>query len=240
MKKSLYFLPALLLVISSTALQSCSKKGADVINDPITAPSGTAKKYLALGDSYTIGQGVTATERFPYLLVQGLRKENINIADPVYIAQTGWTTGSLQNAINTTAPPSNFDLVTLLIGVNDQYQRLDTGGYRTRFTELLRRAVTLAGGRTARVLVVSIPDYSATPFVSASNKPAVSREIDQFNAINRQVTEQHGVSYMDITPLTREAANDPSLLAQDGLHYAAKEHQLWVNLLLPKAKTVLQ
>ena len=133
-----------------------------------------------------------------------------------------------------------YDAVTLLIGVNDQYQGLDTAGYRIRFTQLLNKSIELAGGSVSKVFVLSIPDYSATPFVSSSNKEKVSREIDEFNAINKQITIGKGVAYINITPLTREAANDASLLAFDGLHYSGKAHQKWAALLEPLMKSALQ
>lgn len=199
-----------------------------------------ALTYLALGDSYTIGQGVSATERFPYFVAAGLRQRGIPVAEPTYIATTGWTTLNLKAAIERQNPPANFDLVTLLIGVNDQYQFRDTTGYRERFTGLLKKAISLAGGRKGRVFVLSIPDYSATPFVPAGSKSEVSREIDLFNSINREVTEANSVVYINITPLTREAASDKTLLAPDGLHYSAKAHQMWAELLLPLVKKAVE
>ncbi len=226
-------------IASGIALLGCKKTSITQDQAPAAVPVAGAKKYLALGDSYTIGQNVQPTERFPYLLASALRQQNISISDPQYIATTGWTTANLQNAIASTDPPSNFDLVTLLIGVNDQYQHRDTADYRSRFTQLLNKSVTLAGNHKEKVFVLSIPDYSATPFVEAGDKARVSREIGWFNAINKQVTLQMNIAYIDITPLTREAANDPSLLTNDHLHYSAKEHQQWTNLILPYAKMIL-
>jgi lysophospholipase L1-like esterase len=152
---------------------------------------------------------------------------------------TGWTTLNLQNAINQTTL-GTYDVVSLLIGVNDQYQGLDTAGYRLRFTQLINKAVSLAGNNAKKVFVLSIPDYSVTPFVSAASKSRISREIDEFNAINKQIALGYNIAYIDITPLTREVANDPSLLANDGLHYSGKEHQKWAELLAPLVKAVLQ
>ncbi len=196
-------------------------------------------KYIALGDSYTIGQSVQETQRFPAQTVQLLRNENINVRDPQYIATSGWTTANLISAINMENPAKDFDIVTLLIGVNDQYQRRDTTGYRTLFIEVLNKAVDFAGGRKAHVFVLSIPDYSVTPFVGEDDKARVSMQIDQFNAINKEVTLQNRISYIDITPSTRQAVSDPSLIANDGLHPSGKEYAVWARMLAPLIKKVL-
>ncbi|MDB5251432.1 MAG: lysophospholipase and related esterase [Flaviaesturariibacter sp.] len=234
-------LAACVLSLLFFAATACEKPAGDAAPAPVpTPPPGTAlKTYLALGDSYTIGQGVAPEERFPYLAVAALQAQGVALGMPQYIATTGWTSANLQSAIGAQPPQGTFDVVSLLIGVNDQYQGVDTGFYRTRFTQLLAKAVELAAGRPSHVFVLSIPDYSATPFVSASQKPRVSREIGWFNAINKEVTLQQGIPYIDITPLTREAATDPTLLAPDGLHYSGKEHQKWASLLAPAVKAVL-
>jgi lysophospholipase L1-like esterase len=206
---------------------------------PATTPVAT-HRYLALGDSYTIGQSVGETERFPYRTTVLLRNQNIALADPDYIATTGWTTANLLAAINAAGDLGTFDLVSLLIGVNDQYQHLDTAGYRERFTQLLHKAIALAGNRTHRVFVLSIPDYSATPFVAEDNKARVHAEIDAFNAINKEITLQRNIAYIDITPLTRKAATDATLLASDKLHYSGIQHQQWAELLAPVMKKSLE
>lgn len=203
-----------------------------------TLPSVTGK-FLALGDSYTIGQNVQDDERFPAQTVQLLKLQNINLSIQ-YIATTGWTTTNLISAINSENPVKDFDIVTLLIGVNDQYQSRDTAEYRSRFSELLTKAVELAGNRKSRVFVLSIPDYSATPFVSEDDKAIVSNQIDEFNAINKEVTLQNNINYIDITPSTRKAANDSTLIANDGLHPSGKEYAVWANMLAPLIKKVLQ
>ncbi len=163
----LFILPFFIITIFS-----CSKRSSGSNNSlppPVNA-TDTLKTYLALGDSYTIGQSVSANERFPAQTVALLRQQGIKIADPVYIAQTGWTTANLQQAINTQNPSPNYDVVSLLIGVNDQFQRVDTGTYAIRFTQLLEKAILLAKGRKSSVFVLSIPDYSATPFVTSADK----------------------------------------------------------------------
>lgn len=209
-------------------------------SDTTSTSDSAGAKYLALGDSYTIGQSVRESERFPAQTVELLRAENINVKDPHYIATTGWTTTNLFSAINSQNSAKDFDIVTLLIGVNDQYQQRDTAGYRERFSELLNKAVDFAGSRKNYVFVLSIPDYSATPFVHESQKARVSMEIDQFNAINKEVTLQNGIAYIDITPSTRQAANDPSLIAGDGLHPSGKEYAVWAGMLAPLIKKILQ
>ena len=210
-----------------------------VNNDP-TSSLDSGFSFLALGDSYTIGQSVAENERFPYLTRQLLDQQGISVKLPRYIAQTGWSTVALQDAIKNSEPLGAYDFVTLLIGVNDQYQHLDTNGYRVRFTQLLEKAISLAGNRVGRVFVLSIPDYSATPYVSPSQKMQVSKEIDAFNFINREITLQHSITYVDITSLTREAVNDEALVASDGLHYSAKEHMLWAEKLAPLIATALR
>lgn len=203
----------------------------------ITSEKGA--KYLALGDSYTIGQNVQEAERFPAQTVQLLRAQNINIKEPEYIATTGWTTSNLLSTINLQKPAKNFDIVTLLIGVNDQYQRGDTAGYKERFSALLNKAVDFAGGRKTHVFVLSIPDYSVTPFVVENDKAEVSRQVDLFNAINKEVSLQNRITYIDITPSIRQGANDASLIASDGLHPSGKEYAVWAGMLAPLIKNVI-
>jgi lysophospholipase L1-like esterase len=197
-------------------------------------------QYLALGDSYTIGQNVQESERFPAQTAKLLYNQSLTEKSVTYIATTGWTTTNLINAINSQDPPHNFDIVTLLIGVNDQYQHLDTAGYRARFTTLLNTSVKLAGSRPSRVFVVSIPDYSATPYVYASEKSRVSKEIDAFNAINKEITLSNNIAYIDITPGSRDAATDLSLVANDGLHPSGKEYAKWAAMLAPIIKNALK
>lgn len=223
---------------SSGFLQSC-KKDSPAGRPPVVIDNPKPVRYLALGDSYTIGQGVSEMERFPFYTVQALRAQGIAIEKPDYIATTGWTTGNLLAAINAAAPPK-YDFVTLLIGVNDQYQGVDTALYRVRFVQLLVKAKALVSERLERVVVLSIPDYSATPFVHPTNKAAVSKEIDEFNAINKDETIRQGIPYIDITPSTRRAAVDGSLLAPDSLHYSGRAHEQWAQSVAATVKTTLQ
>ena len=202
--------------------------------------NSTAKAFLALGDSYTIGESVSTQERFAAQTVLFLKKSGIKINEPEYIATTGWTTIDLMNAIALKKPSSNYDIVTLLIGVNDQYQGMDANGYKMRFTQLLKKAVELAKGNAKNVFVLSIPDYSVTPFAQNSDTEKISNEIDAFNAINKTVTEAFNITYIDITASTREAKNDMSLIAADGLHPSVKEYTKWALLLATEIKKRLQ
>jgi lysophospholipase L1-like esterase len=202
-------------------------------------PAVSAKSYLALGDSYTIGQGVTSTERFPAQTAAWLQQRGIIINALTYIATTGWTTTNLQNAINT-QNPGQHDVVTLLIGVNDQYQTRDTTGYRQRFTTLLIKSIELARGKKDNVMVLSIPDYSVTPFASGSDTARIRKEIDWFNAINKSVTLGYNINYLDITSSTREARTNPALIAADGLHPSALEYKKWAERLGSLMETVLK
>ena len=196
--------------------------------------------WLALGDSYTIGESVNEDERFPAQTVALLKNENLFITPPQYIATTGWTTLDLLNAIASQKPQGPFDIVTLLIGVNDQYQHFDTGGYRVHFNECLANAIALAGNKPDRVFVLSIPDYSVTPFAANSDTTEIRKEIDEFNGINKGVTLSLNISYTDITPFTREVKTDASLIAPDGLHPSGKEYAKWAAVLAPEIEKFLR
>lgn len=253
MKNSMIFLFCLIFTLL-LAIYACGKDKAVILPVEIAMPAKdtmittdttatlpvTGAKYLALGDSYTIGQSVEDTECFPAQTVQLLKAAHINVNDPQYIATTGWTTTNLISAINSQNPAKDFDIVTLLIGVNDQYQHRDTNEYRTFFTELLNKSIDLAAGKKTHVFVLSIPDYSATPFVNAANKASVSAQVDEFNAINKEITLQNSITYIDITPSTRQAADDASLIANDGLHPSGKEYAVWAGMLAPLIKNALQ
>ena len=189
--------------------------------------------WLALGDSYTIGQSVNETERFPAQTAALLKNDSLVFTTPHYIATTGWTTVNLLDAIALQNPQGPFDIVTLLIGVNDQYQHLDVNNYNAHFTACLQKAIALAGNRKGHVFVLSIPDYGVTPFAQQSDTALIHREIDHYNAINKAITLSCKISYTDITPGTREMKNDASLIAYDGLHPSGKEYAKWAALLAP-------
>jgi lysophospholipase L1-like esterase len=183
--------------------------------------------YLALGDSYTIGEAVPLNDSFPYQVVQLLRQKDFSFNAPEIIARTGWTTDELQQAISKASLLSKYDFVTLLIGVNNQYRGRDAIEYTQQMEELLKKAVELTNGKKDHVIVVSIPDYSVTPHANESDTEKISKEIEVFNSINKALSIQYKVLYVDITPGSKEAANDPSLISDDGLHPSAIEYRRW-------------
>ena len=197
--------------------------------------------YLALGDSYTIGEGVAASGRWPELLARALRAEGLDLAAPRVIAATGWTTDELSAAIDAAGDLGKWGFVSLLVGVNNQYRGRGLDDYRDGFTALLVRAIALAGGISGRVLVLSIPDWGTTPFGAASGRDLaqVSRELDAFNAAAREICEAHGVAFVDITGVSRERGGEPAMLAEDGLHPSTAMHALWTALALPVARRLL-
>lgn len=190
--------------------------------------------YLALGDSYTIGEQVAPAENFPNQLAALLSAGNREII-PRIIATTGWTTDELMAGIlaahETDPLPDTYDLVSLLIGVNNQYRGRTPEDYEPEFEGLLQKAIRLAGNQPGRVVVLSIPDWGVTPFAEGHDRARIAREIDAYNTINKRVSERYHIHYIDITPWTREAAGDPSLLAADGLHPSGREYQRWANML---------
>jgi len=230
-----------IFLIALASLSGCAKKADKVLavtnnTQPNTAPmtsSSDTITYLALGDSYTIGQSVPLDQSYPYQLSSALNKNSIKAAPPTIIATTGWTTDELINAISSSGITSKkFGIVTLLIGVNDQYRGLSQSDYGEKFAQVLNTAIDFANGNPVRVFVLSIPDYGVTPFANGQ-EAVIGPQIDQFNGINRTISLKAGVNYLDITQISRTAATDPSLIASDGLHPSAKMYQLWVNLLEP-------
>ncbi|MFK7774776.1 MAG: SGNH/GDSL hydrolase family protein [Saprospiraceae bacterium] len=204
-----------------------------VINEPpVPLPEGT--KYLALGDSYTIGQSVAVADRYPIQLETQLQSDSINIDTTIIIAKTGWTTTDLKNAITATDLVDTFDLVSLLIGVNNQYQGKSIEEYEIEFAQLLQTSIDFAGGKKENVFVVSIPDYAYTPF--GNGNTTISQEIDDFNLVNKTITDNVGVSYFDITPISREGLDTPELVASDNLHPSGEQYSRWVNLFYDEVK----
>ena len=238
-----------ILLILLTMVGGCAarpKSGdklPDVTPPTVTVPTPTMavpSRYLALGDSYTIGESVAVADRWPNQLARGIRSQGIEIGDPEIIARTGWTTDELSAAIDSANPRGPYGLVTLLIGVNNQFRGRDAEQYRREFTALLDRAVAFAGGNTQHVIVVSIPDWGVTPFAEGRDRSKIGREIDQFNAIARQETLRVKARFVDITPVSREASSDHSLVAGDGLHPSAAMYSRWVGLILPEAVAALR
>ena len=200
--------------------------------------------YLALGDSYTCGEAVEPASNFPHQLVERFRDQGIDVADPAIVAVTGWTTAELAAGIEEAALRLSYDLVTLLIGVNNQYRGeakgYTRGQYRDEFDHLLQRAIQFGGNNPERVIVLSIPDWGAMPFGESADRTAISADIDAYNVINRQVSGAAGVWYLDITPISRRARRDSALVASDGLHPSAAMYAQWVALLQPIARMALQ
>jgi len=189
--------------------------------------------YLALGDSYTIGESVPQSQSYPYQLADALNAQSFRMQPPKIIAVTGWTTDDLISAISQSGiTDKKFSFVTLLIGVNDQYQQLSQENYKIKFARVLNTAITFAGGDASRVFVLSIPDWGVTPFAAGQDN-VIGPQIDRFNAINKSISTAVGVNYLDITAISRQAATDTSLIASDGLHPSGKMYMLWVNLLEP-------
>ena len=197
-------------------------------------------RFLALGDSYTIGESVAAVERWPVQLAARMRAQGVSMENPTIIATTGWTTDELAAGIERKGPQGPFELVSLLIGVNNQYRGRDVNEYRAQFAALLEQAIAFAGGDAQRVIVLSIPDWGVTPFAANRHRETVSGEINAFNAVNAEETARLGARYVDITPLSRQAVDDPDLLAGDGLHPSGKMYTAWTELALPAALAAVE
>lgn len=200
-------------------------------SDPMPAPQKNIH-YLALGDSYTIGESVAASERWPVQLAQGLRNEKRQVETQI-IARTGWTSDELETNLEAINPKGTYDMVSLLIGVNNQYRRMDTTSYRASFIRLIEKSIALAGGNAQRVFVLSIPDWGLTPFGKQSGRTTISQEIDAFNQVKKSVCAAYGITFFDITPISRLAQDQPDLIAQDGLHPSGKMYQAWVETIIP-------
>ncbi|MGN6566506.1 MAG: SGNH/GDSL hydrolase family protein [Flavipsychrobacter sp.] len=189
--------------------------------------------YLALGDSYTIGEQVPYAENFPNQTVRLLKKQHIEVAEPVIIATTGWTTDELAASIREHNLKETFSFVTLLIGVNNQYRGRSVDNYKQEFRELLEQAIVFAKGVRSHVFVLSIPDWGVTPFAEGKDRHKIAKEIDAYNDACRQITEEYKCYYLYITDSTRSSDNDASYLAGDGLHPSAKEYAVWAEHLAP-------
>jgi lysophospholipase L1-like esterase len=208
----------------------CEKNHCDTM--PVTGTNIEKKySYLALGDSYTIGENVVPAENFPNQVITFLQKDSLGFQPARIIAKTGWTTDELEagitaaNSIDLLQP--SYDFVSLLIGVNNQYRGRTVENYKPEFEELLKKAIHFAGDHAEHVIVISIPDWGVTPFANGRDRQQIAREIEMYNSANRQIALQYNVEYINITPWTREAATDVSLLAGDGLHPSGKEYKRW-------------
>ena len=207
----------------------------------VTSAEDRALSYLALGDSYTIGEGIAAPDAWPQQLARQLRDEGIALSDPRAIATTGWTCDELSAAIDAAAPSRDQDFVSLLIGVNDQYRGVALDVFRPCFARMLERAIGFARGRAGRVLVLSIPDWGVTPFAAASGRAPtqIAAELDAFNGAARAACATRDVAFVDITTLSRERGAQPAMLAADGLHPSAAMHALWAQMAAPVARRLL-
>ncbi|WP_343910727.1 SGNH/GDSL hydrolase family protein [Aquimarina litoralis] len=194
--------------------------------------------FLALGDSYTIGQGVTESESWPFQLQNILTSEAQQIEEVRVIAQTGWTTCNLLSAIET-QDPENYDIVSLLIGVNNQFQRIDFTVFESEFNLLLNKAISLANGNKKKVFVVSIPDYGVTPFGS-NNSDVIAEEIDMYNTYIQQQCEAQEIPFIDVTTISRNLGDSEGALAPDNLHPSANQYRLWVEEILPIVQGILE
>ena len=202
-----------------------------------TPREGTLR-FLALGDSYTIGESVDSAGRWPVQLARALRARKLNVGDPKIVARTGWTTDELAAGIEIAAPAGPYDLVSLLIGVNNQYRGRDAEKYRAEFTSLLAQAVQLAGGKASRVVVLSIPDWGVTPFATGRDRAKIAAEIDRFNAIGRAESAAAGAHWVDVTSASREER--AGWYAADGLHPTAAQYARWVELAIDAAGVALK
>ena len=206
-----------------------------------TGIAPTELRYLALGDSYTIGEGVADAGRWPVQLVQALRGDGLAITDPRIIAQTGWTTDELDAAIDTARLLPGYDMASLLIGVNNQYRGRGVEEYREQFTALLERTTGFVQGRHDRALVLSIPDWGVTAFgqQDARGQTQIAAEIDAFNAAAQEICRQRGVAFVDIAAISRTLGEQAAMLAGDGLHPSALMYAEWTRLALPYARAMV-
>lgn len=196
-------------------------------------------RYLALGDSYTIGEGVEPGERWPAVLSGLLRDAGMEVAEPEIVAATGWTTDELSSGIDAAGPAGRYDLVTLLIGVNDQYRGRPLDVYAAGFDALLSRAIDFGHGAARRVVVVSIPDWSVTPYAEGRDRDAIAREIDAFNSVARRAAVARGSAWVDVTEASRAAGAAAAAYVADGLHPAAEAYARWATLVFPAASRAL-
>jgi lysophospholipase L1-like esterase len=196
--------------------------------------------FLALGDSYTIGESVAPEERWVSHLARMLRERGLDVADPRIVARTGWTTTELATAMDGEVFDSPYDLVTLLIGVNDQYRGGTADDYRPRFRSLLAEAVGLAGGEASRVVVLAIPDWGKTPYAQGRDRGEIRRQLDAFNATAREETLSAGARWVDITPIADRVVTEPELVASDGLHPSGAQYRLWAEAALDAAESALR
>lgn len=239
--RSLNILVCIMLFIIPPGKKRMMSSNEQLITTATGEQEGAAMPgtFLALGDSYTIGESVAEGDRFPVQAVKMLNAQGFNFSSPEIIAKTGWTTHDLLNAINNKPLNNPFTVVSLLIGVNNQYQGGSLEEYRQEFKQLLEKAIVLANHQPRHVFVLSIPDYSVTPFANRLNQAGIAADIDRFNEENRLVSEAYKVHYINITDASRMVRVQPHLLATDGLHYAGAAYFTWASLLVQEIKKTL-
>jgi lysophospholipase L1-like esterase len=220
-------------------LALCCLACVSATDDVVISDSTDRLSFLSLGDSYTIGESVPANERWSVQLASLLQKEGVEVASPDIIARTGWTTAELAEGIRAAKNEKRYDLVSLLIGVNNQYRGQSREQFRTEFRELLNTSVTYARGRKDRVFVLSIPDWGVSPFGASRDRAQIAREIDAFNTIAEEESQKAGILYINITPLSRAGLGQPEMFASDGLHFSGKMYAQWAQKALPEVKSLL-
>lgn len=230
-------------LLAGAALAGCAGPTPSADMAP-QVPAKDEISYLALGDSYTIGESVLPAGRWPNQLAHALRAQGIALADPRIIANTGWTTDELSDAMDAadaSAPLGQCGLVSLAIGVNNQYRGRDVDNYRLELTALLERAIRLAGDNPRHVLMLSIPDWGVTPFARDSGRDLqqIADELDAYNAAAQEICQAHGVAFIDVTTVSRELGAQPVMLADDGLHPSAAMYAEWTQVVLPIARELL-
>lgn len=219
----------LILFVSFCAVLACQNKTTSLQ----TSSSKNAASYLALGDSYTIGESVAPQDRWPVQLAAVLNQKGIPMEDPRIIAKTGWTTDELMTGIEAANLSKTYDYVSLLIGVNNQYRGRSVENFEEEFVSLLDKAVEFSGNQTEKVFVLSIPDWGVTPFASTRNSEEIGAEIDAYNAVIKHQCLERNIAYFNITPISRQARSAPELLANDDLHPSGLMYSRWVTSVLP-------
>lgn len=233
-------LKRVIFLIQAIALMNCTPQSQVADNEKASTTKTMEVAFLALGDSYTIGESVAANACWPGILVDRLNEdENIGFGEAKIIARTGWTTGDLISAIDRAELTNDYDLVGLLIGVNNEFQGLSLSAYEQEFKQLVVKAVELARGNKEKVFVLSIPDYGYTTF-GKSKQEKISASIDRFNKMNREITVTLGVQYFDITPISRKGLQDAKLVAEDGLHPSGAQYAAWVDHIVKSVEDLIR
>lgn len=194
---------------------------------------GLKESYLALGDSYTVGESISKKHTWPKQLVDSLKKRSVFLSEPRIIAKTGWTTDELKKAINDSSLDYPYDWVSLLIGVNNQYRGRDLGEFKLQFESLLSEAIAFSGNRKERVFVISLPDWGSMPFAKDRDPNKIAIEIDNFNQIIYEVCAFENIKFIDITPISRNIYSNPNWIAKDSLHPSKEQYSKWVEKMIP-------